>query len=140
MSFGEAILICLQKSFVIHGRASRSEFWFFQLFMMLVALIGVLITNSFYKWGILIYIIVSMMLAVPQLAVATRRLHDVDKSGWYLFWSSVIWGGGFFLVNGKIKESVAAFLIIEFGNILFMTFNFLKKGTKGSNKYGDEPV
>jgi uncharacterized membrane protein YhaH (DUF805 family) len=63
------------------GRARRSEYWFFVLFntlaYILLAFIGVAMRFPFLA---VIYVLVAL---IPSIAVAVRRMHDVNKSGWY---------------------------------------------------------
>lgn len=71
-------------------RASRTDYWMFGLFNIVFAIIAYsidLIFNlSFEKMGFgPFYILYALVAFIPGLAVATRRLHDVGKSGWYLF-------------------------------------------------------
>ena len=76
MNFGQAISSCLFKYATFSGRASRSEFWWFALFQFLVSaaagLVGETVNN-----------LVLIGLLLPALAVGTRRLHDIGKSGWW---------------------------------------------------------
>jgi len=102
---GNAISTCLSKYATFSGRASRSEYWFFVLFTLLVGLVaGVIsgITGS----DVLGYAI-QIAFWLPGLAVSIRRMHDVDKSGWFI-------------------------LVPIYGFILSVT-----PGTTGSNRFGD---
>lgn len=72
MSFGESIEVCFRKYVGFEGRATRAEFWWFYLFIFLVGCVPV--AGQIAVWG--------MML--PYLAVATRRLHDTNHSGWWI--------------------------------------------------------
>lgn len=72
---------CFQNYFKFSGRARRSEFWYFFLFNMIFGLF-------FYFCAIAmnfaaIYYFFQIVVFIPYLAVAVRRLHDVGKSGWY---------------------------------------------------------
>ena len=69
MNFGQAISTCLSKYATFSGRASRSEFWWFFLFQVLVLAAASMI-------GEMMYGLVRLGLLLPALAVATRRLHD----------------------------------------------------------------
>ncbi|MBS1170992.1 MAG: Integral rane protein [Burkholderiaceae bacterium] len=75
MTFTESIKTCFSKYANFKGRASRSEYWWFALFIFLVGLILSIINrniaNVFYLGTLL-----------PSIAVATRRLHDTNRSGW----------------------------------------------------------
>jgi uncharacterized membrane protein YhaH (DUF805 family) len=64
------------------GRARRSEFWYFMLFSTIISLIlniiGIATGLTFLSY------IYSLAIFVPTLAVWARRMHDVNKSGWYM--------------------------------------------------------
>lgn len=77
MDFVTAIKTCLSKYATFTGRASRSEYWWFFLFEVLV-LIGTLMVSD---W---LYGLAGLAFLLPALAVAVRRLHDVGRSGWFL--------------------------------------------------------
>ncbi|MDD7939999.1 DUF805 domain-containing protein [Actinomycetospora lutea] len=110
------------------GRARRTEFWMFVLFnaiaYILLALIDVLIgTASFAATGTgfqfgggLLSGLYSLAVLLPSLAVAVRRLHDTDRTGWWLLIALVPLVGGIVLL---------VFYCIE--------------GTRGANQYGPDP-
>jgi|TARA_B110000014_G_scaffold257462_1_gene242086 uncharacterized membrane protein YhaH (DUF805 family) len=72
-----------------NGRARRKEYWMFTLFNMIFSIVAMGLDNVL---GIAmietgygpIYGLYTLAMLVPSLAVAVRRLHDVDKSGWML--------------------------------------------------------
>lgn len=112
------------------GRARRSEYWYFVLFNYLVLiLIGLVevITQGIFRpvaapdtplaspFGILYFVYIIFTL-VPGLAVAVRRLHDVNKSGWFLLVALIPLVGGIWLL------------------VLFFT-----DSTFGPNQYGPNP-
>lgn len=76
MTFGESIKTCFSKYAEFSGRADRSEYWWFELFLLLVivgaAMLGETLSN-----------LVSLAVLLPSLAVGARRLHDINKSGWW---------------------------------------------------------
>ncbi len=76
MNFGQAISTCLSKYATFSGRAPRSEFWWFFLFQILVSVAASMVGDT-------IAALVSLALLLPALAVGTRRLHDIGKSGWW---------------------------------------------------------
>ena len=76
MSFQEAIRVCFQKYADFNGRASRSEYWWFFLFVVLASLAAAMISpivSGLFTLGTLL----------PSTAAATRRLHDTGRSGWW---------------------------------------------------------
>ena len=84
MNFTESIKTCLTKKYLsFSGRASRSEFWFFYLFVLVGYIICfTLIMAVSFK---LFWLMGAFMLGIiiPGLAVTARRLHDINKSGWF---------------------------------------------------------
>jgi len=76
MTFTESIQTCFSKYADFNGRASKSEFWWWVLFVFL-ATIAANILND--KLGILI----SLVTLLPNIAVTARRLHDTNRSGWW---------------------------------------------------------
>jgi len=78
MTFGTAIFTCLGKYADFRGRASRAEYWWFVLFGTLASVIAKMIDKSMMLYGILV-----LILWLPSLAAATRRLHDTGRSGWW---------------------------------------------------------
>ena len=103
------------------GRARRSEYWFFVLFNMIFAICAMVLDNLLglnfdpipYGWFYISYV---LAVFIPGLAVAVRRLHDVNKSGWF-----------FFIVLVRI-----------IGSIWFLVL-FFSDGTTRKNNYGEDP-
>ena len=89
MNFGQAISTCLSNYATFSGRASRSEFWWFFLFQILVSIAASMVSE---KFGSLI----NLGLLLPALAVGARRLHDIGRSGWWQL--LMISGIGFFVL------------------------------------------
>jgi uncharacterized membrane protein YhaH (DUF805 family) len=76
MTFGQAILGCLRNYATFAGRASRSEFWWFFLFQIMISVAASTISQQLGS-------LVNLALLLPALAVGARRLHDIGKSGWW---------------------------------------------------------
>lgn len=92
VSFGEAISRAFSNYCNFEGRASRSEFWWFQLFAFILcapfstaANIMEATGSDLYIIPQIIYGIISLALFLPQLGLTIRRLHDIGKSGWWWF-------------------------------------------------------
>jgi uncharacterized membrane protein YhaH (DUF805 family) len=80
MTFGESIRTCFTKYAEFNGRASRSEFWWFFLFIVLVSIALSVLSDTASA-------LFSLGTLLPSFAVGARRLHDTNKSGWFqLFW------------------------------------------------------
>jgi len=112
-------LAAMQKYTVFQGRSSRSEFWYFVLFS------GVL---SGVAWGLdralgtaaegtgLFLRVAELVFLLPSISVAVRRLHDIDRTGW---WYLIAMTG--------------------VGLIVLIVF-YCRRGTPGANRFGPEPM
>lgn len=79
-----SILSCLTSDyFNFSGRASRSEFWFFILFLIIVEAIIDMIFPSSKATLISVNTVIWMATLLPCISVTTRRLHDTNRSGWW---------------------------------------------------------
>ena len=83
MNFGQAISTCMGKYATFSGRASRSEFWWFYLFTLLVSVGCQIISPFLGELGAIIILVVGFGLIIPIYAAGSRRLHDIGKSGWW---------------------------------------------------------
>jgi uncharacterized membrane protein YhaH (DUF805 family) len=75
MTFGESIRICFSKYADFAGRASRAEFWWWTLFIILTSLAAGIFSDK-------LSALFSLATLLPSIAVGARRLHDISKSGW----------------------------------------------------------
>jgi uncharacterized membrane protein YhaH (DUF805 family) len=97
MGFFDAVYSCMSKFATWEGRASRSEYWYFVLFHILSLLLAFaigaaateVIGNSVDFAAGLLILIVYIVLYIPQISVAVRRLHDTNHSGWF-WWITII--------------------------------------------------
>lgn len=87
VSFDEAIRRAFQKYCCFTGRASRSEYWWFALFNVIlgviIGIIGIVAGQDVEKF---LQYIVQIALFLPGLGLCFRRLHDTGRSAWNLFW------------------------------------------------------
>lgn len=79
---------CLENYINFQGRARRKEYWFFYLAMLATYMVAMMLDSLFSTDGIF-YILTIFGLLIPSLAVTVRRLHDVDRSGWWLLISAI---------------------------------------------------
>jgi uncharacterized membrane protein YhaH (DUF805 family) len=130
MTLVVSVKTCLSKYATWQGRASRSEFWYFILFCAICAVLAQVIDNmlgitfkftnpatgqeQITTYGFT-YALVLLGTFLPQLAVWIRRLHDINRSGWY-YW---------------------IVLLPLIGGILLLVW-FCSAGTTGENNYGPD--
>ena len=115
MTFGTSVATCFSKYVNFQGRASRSEFWWFTLFVWLVCFIAIIIDGAIDQS--IVQPIAGLALFFPSLSVQVRRLHDTDKSG------------GWALVG----------IIPLIGSIILLIMCAFK-GTPGTNRFGEDPL
>ena len=89
MNFKESINICIKKYTKTEGRASRSEFWYFCLFCLLVGIVTLYIDISVLGYSVEeeytpLNTIAYLAVFIPSISVTARRLHDIGKSGWWM--------------------------------------------------------
>jgi uncharacterized membrane protein YhaH (DUF805 family) len=91
MSFGETIKHCFKNYANFKGRASRSEYWYFYLFGILVLFVIAMVSAALYS-------LVVLGLLLPFISVLTRRLHDTGRSGAKALFLFVPFGGILLLI------------------------------------------
>lgn len=161
-NFFQTIGICLRKYVNFRGRASRSEYWYWQLFLLLIGFgIGFALydhPSAVARMGA----ILNLVLLPASTAVFARRLHDTNYSGW---WSIIymLLMTGFAVIRIKYPEEnpvdvvdswlpkalyddpVATVFYVLSSAVFFVSSAFcllapLRSGTRGQNKYGPQPI
>lgn len=96
------------------GRATRQQYWMYILTYIILSIAASIVLGLILgETGLLLVNLIGLALILPSLAIAVRRLHDVDKSGWWLLIS----------------------FIPLVGQIVLLIF-FIQKGTAGPNRFG----
>ena len=121
MGFTEAISCGFQKYVGFSGRAARSEYWYWVLFIVLLSIVALLIDLTVFGFNTTgvnpISVIVSLATLLPNLAVSIRRLHDIDRVGWWVLLA----------------------LIPLIGGIVLIVWACMR-GTVGANRFGPDPL
>lgn len=113
MTFGESVNTVLSKYATFSGRAPRSEYWWWFLFVLLVSLVLAFVDVILFGDLQVLGTLFGLAVLLPGLAVSVRRLHDIDKSGWWV---------------------LIAFVPV-IGVIALLVF-FVMPGTDGPNRFG----
>ena len=85
----------------IDGRATRPEYWWFVLAYAVVNIILRVIP----KVGLILSGVLALAVLVPSICAAVRRLHDINKNGWWLFLSFIPIVGAIILIVWLAKPS-----------------------------------
>lgn len=115
MDFMTAVKHCFNNYFVIDGRAQRSQYWWYALFTFIVAIVATGL-DTVIGFPIL-YMIFALGTLAPSICVGIRRMHDKDKSGWWLLIS-----------------------FVPIIGILYVLYLFVTPGTAGDNRFGPDPL
>lgn len=102
----------IKKHYVdFSGRATRTQYWMFVLFDFIGAFVLALLGDMDNIIGTLcsiLYALYALALLLPSLSIAVRRLHDTDKSGWWLLISLLPFVGGIVLLVFMVLPSTPA--------------------------------
>lgn len=111
MKFSESISVCLSKYATFSGRATRSEYWWFFLFYLLMSWATLIVDQVLFAsvgYGFT-NIMLTLGLFLPSISVMVRRLHDTGRSGWWYFIVFTIVGIPFFIYwtvkNGDLGKN-----------------------------------
>jgi uncharacterized membrane protein YhaH (DUF805 family) len=120
MNFQQAVQSGFSNYANFRGRACRSEFWWWQLFLLLGGIVAALLdlfANSNVLGGEPLASLFYLATIIPGLAVSVRRLHDTDSSGWWILLG----------------------LIPLVGMIVLIVW-WCQRGSKGYNRFGADPL
>jgi uncharacterized membrane protein YhaH (DUF805 family) len=119
MNFADAVKSGFQNYVTFSSRAARSQYWYWALFCILVGIGSVVIDAALFSRSYIrpVNAIAELVLFLPTLAVSIRRLHDLDRSGWW-----------FLLI-----------FIPLIGGIWLLVW-FCMRGTVGPNRFGPDPL
>ena len=115
LDFSDSISTCLKKYFNFKDRASRSEYWYFQLVLTPIYIWSQFPSND--TQILFIQFILTFGLLIPGISAGVRRLHDRDKTGWFMLIS-----------------------LIPILGTIFLIVMLAEKGTPGENKFGEYPL
>ena len=111
----------LKKYAVFSGRSRRKEYWYFVLFVVFISIVLSIVDNLIGAYDRssgagLLSSIFSLAVLIPSIAVSVRRLHDIDRTGWWVLISLVPLVGWIVLLVFHVQDS-----------------------TPGPNRYGPNP-
>lgn len=115
----EAILVPIKNCVNFSGRSPRAEIFGFlfasAICSLVYAIFALNILFFFFSWSFII--LGGIFIGLMYLSLTARRLHDIDKSGWWCF-----------------------IFIVPYIGVLLWVLLFFAEGTKGANKYGPDPI
>ena len=120
MGFKDAISSGFRNYIGFGGRAARSEYWYWVLFIVLLQIVAWLIDMTLFGFNTTgvnpMTVLATLATLLPTLAVSARRLHDIDRSGW---WALLIF-------------TVIGYIVLIYWACL--------RGTVGANRFGPDPL
>jgi uncharacterized membrane protein YhaH (DUF805 family) len=118
MNFVQAIKSGFSHYVTFSGRAFRSEYWYWVLFCSLGSLVTVILDMAIFGYGGFSPFtdLFNLALLLPSLALGVRRLHDIDRTGWWML------------------------LMLTFIGALLLIYWACQPGTAGQNRFGPNPL
>ena len=154
VSFPQAVKLGFKNYFKFSGRATRAEYWWWLLFTVLAGIVLNVVDTLTGTMGMVGFLF-ELATLVPSFALGARRLHDINRTGWWLLWflgsfpMAAIGGGillvSFFLLDNFLILTVLGFaMAIGFGilgisGVIVLIVWAIKQGDEGLNKYGPDP-
>ena len=147
MTITESVKTCLQKFIDFSGRASRSEYWWFFLFTFIVRIVTF--------WIPFVGTIIALALLLPNLSVTARRLHDTNRTGWWMLMPlglglAGIIVGAIFGVAIAGDDEWGFLLVISLGTAgglvgfavgyLVLLYFLIQPSDPAPNRYGPSPL
>ena len=135
MDFKKSVKTCFQKYAKFNGLASRSEFWYFWLLNFAVYAILLILSNKVPAANAAIGLFVALCVfflatLIPFIAVTARRLHDVNKSGWFQ-----IIPLPFLLLSGVVLPKIPS-VLMGMGLYIYLFILYCSAGGKKKNRFG----
>ena len=156
----EWMILPLKRYFEFGGRSRRKEYWMFILFTIIVgAVLGVLDavlgldfnsddTGSFRGGNGVLGSLFSLATLIPSISVAVRRLHDTDRSGWWLlmpigliFVAAILAGflGVFSGGMAGVGLGIGLIALVVIASAIVLLVFLCLDGTRGPNRFGPDP-
>ena|SRR3989338_2931029 len=101
-------LAVLKKYAVFTGRAGRAEFWYFTLFNIIIVILLNIISSIIGDGNNILISLYYLAVLIPSLAVSVRRLHDTDRSGWWILIGLIPLIGTIILIVFMVLDSTPA--------------------------------
>ena len=139
LNLPEAVKICFKKYFDFKGRASRSEYWYFVLFLVIGYAIGIGLSFVAFPFTFLLGAFV-IAIIIPWISVAVRRLHDINKSGW---WVALPLPAGIIETIFSVYRQTTfeiIFAVIGFGCSIYLIILYCTAGDSKQNRFGKNPL
>lgn len=109
LEFKEAVTRALTVNYCrFTGRSSRSEFWWFQLFSFVAGMVAGFIFSFSENFEIFVQCLLGAVFFLPSLGLSVRRLHDLGKSGWWIFINFIPLVGSIILLVWFCRDSEMA--------------------------------
>jgi len=119
MGFADAVKSVLSNYVKFSGRSVRSEFWWWQLFNLCAGVLTIVVDGAVFGFSsgyTPLNWLYSIAVILPSLAVAARRLHDIDRSGWWIL-----------------------LVLIPLVGIIILIIWWCKPSQPGANRFGPNP-
>ena len=138
MNLQNSIKTCFKKYADFSGRATRSEFWYFYLFILLSYVISIILVFGVSFHFLWIWMAFAIGIIIPTFTVTARRLHDVNKSGWFQllpFPTAVLSD----LFENTNEFASGIFALVTLALYIYLFILYVSHGDKKNNRFGKSP-
>ncbi len=168
----EWMILPLKRYVQFSGRSRRKEFWMWVLFIILATIVLTILDSMLglggrtfagpsstttptmtsvgygaFASGGLLTSIFSLAILIPNIAVSVRRLHDIDRSGWFILLPLLPYGIGLGMMAAGAMSASPAYMVmggvamlIGFICAILLLVWYCTPGTQGSNRFGPDPL
>ena len=145
----EWMIVPISRYARFSGRASRAEYWWFATATFVISLFFTVIDDVAGSEIGLLGFLFNLAVLIPTISVTVRRLHDTDRSCWWIF-PPIVSGAifGFFALQEslgetiEVREPTSLYLTSTFafvGSCALLTIFTILRGTRGPNRFGPDP-
>jgi len=139
-------LRALRRSFQFRGRANRAEYWWFTAFSAAPGVVFSVLEGAGVGPQALLSQVdaaISALLLLPSFSAGVRRLHDVDRSGWWIGATLpllLVWLFSVGFAEGYSEYVIWGGLLAMLAYLVLALVWFTRPGTPGPNRFGENPL
>jgi uncharacterized membrane protein YhaH (DUF805 family) len=130
--------ILTKHYFDFNGRTGRAEFWWYVLAYVVIAVVVGIIGSLIHTT--ILSSLLSLAFLCPNLGIAVRRLHDIDKTGWYVLLPMVPTLLAIVFLFMLMWQVAMILWVLTLACMILLIWWYAQPGNTGANKFGSPPA
>lgn len=135
-------LMPLQRLTDVAGRSRRTEFWVFWLAALVLQMLAGFVDGATEQTQIFggmapVTLATTLLLLPPAATVGIRRLHDINRSGWFMLLFGAPYAAWLYVVHSSAQPLMPAIALL-IGSVILLVL-LVQPGTPGDNRFGPDP-